>query len=107
MAWCWPRGLSSQQRFADVRAQITPRIKEIKQAYDWGIADGVTTNPSLMKKAVQIRREAGENVDIPSYINQILKTAEGTPVSLEVTAISAEGQAATRSAPMLRAHMAR
>ncbi|HLC96185.1 MAG TPA: transaldolase family protein [Candidatus Nanoarchaeia archaeon] len=27
-------------------------IEEIKQFYEWGIADGITTNPSLMKKAV-------------------------------------------------------
>lgn len=66
-------------------------LEEIKQAFEWGIAEGVTTNPSLMKKAVQSRRQAGEDIDISSYIKQILKTASGTPVSLEVTEISAEG----------------
>ena len=66
-------------------------LKEIKLAYDWGIADGVTTNPSLMKKAVLSRQNAGENIDIPNYITQILETADGTPVSLEVTEVSAEG----------------
>ena len=66
-------------------------LKEIRQAYEWGIADGVTTNPSLMKKAVQSRLNAGEEIDIPTYIRQILKTAEGTPVSLEVTEVSADG----------------
>jgi transaldolase len=66
-------------------------LKEIKLAYEWGIADGVTTNPSLMKKAVLSRQNAGQDIDIPAYITQILKTAEGTSVSLEVTEVSAEG----------------
>ena len=60
-------------------------IDEIKQAYAWGIANGVTTNPSLMKKAVEIRKKRGEKLNLRSYINQILKVAKGTPVSLEVT----------------------
>ena len=47
-------------------------IDEIKQAYAWGIADGVTTNPSLMKKAVDARKKRGEKLNLKSYINQIL-----------------------------------
>jgi transaldolase len=62
-------------------------LDEIKQAYEWGIADGVTTNPSLMKKAVDKRK----NINLKQYINQILKIAEDTPVSLEVTETSAQG----------------
>jgi transaldolase len=60
-------------------------INEIKQAYEWGVADGVTTNPSLVKKAVESRKSAGENIDIKTYFSQILEIAKGTPVSLEVT----------------------
>ena len=66
-------------------------IDEIKQAYKWGIADGVTTNPSLMKKAVDDRKQQGEELDLETYIKEILKLAEGTPVSLEVTELTAEG----------------
>jgi transaldolase len=66
-------------------------IDEIKQAYAWGIADGVTTNPSLMKKAVDVRKKRGEKINLRSYINSILKVAKGTPVSLEVTETSAAG----------------
>ncbi len=62
-------------------------IDEIEQAYEWGIADGVTTNPSLLKKAV----EKHVDVDIKEYITTILKIAKGTPVSLEVTEITADG----------------
>lgn len=65
-------------------------IDEIKQAYAWGIADGVTTNPSLMKKAVEKRQAKGENLDLKQYISDVLQVAKGTPVSLEVTKLTAE-----------------
>jgi transaldolase len=55
-------------------------IEEIKEAYDGGIINGVTTNPSLIKKAVEMR----SGLNMKEYINQILLTAKGTPVSLEV-----------------------
>ncbi len=65
-------------------------LDEIKQFYAWGIADGVTTNPSLMKGALDKRVKAGEKLDIKKYISQILKVAKGTPVSLEVTETTAK-----------------
>ncbi len=65
-------------------------INEIRQAFDWGIAEGVTTNPSLLKKAVDKIVSSGESLDLKSYINNILKAAGKTPVSLEVTEIKAE-----------------
>jgi transaldolase len=56
------------------------KLDEIKKVNDWGLLDGVTTNPSLIKKAVE-----GKKVNIESYIKQILKTVgRGKPVSLEV-----------------------
>lgn len=55
-------------------------LEEIKKVKDWGILDGVTTNPSLIKKAVLKRK----NIDMENYIKDILKTAKGKPVSLEV-----------------------
>ncbi len=66
-------------------------LDEIKQFYDWGVSDGVTTNPSLMKKAVDKRVESGQKLDLKSYISDILTVAEGTPVSLEVTESDADG----------------
>ncbi|MBT4445901.1 transaldolase, partial [archaeon] len=66
-------------------------IDEIKQAYAWGIADGVTTNPSLLKKAVDKRKKKGQKLNLKTYINEILKVAKGTPVSLEVTETTAAG----------------
>jgi transaldolase len=65
-------------------------LDEISQAYKWGAADGVTTNPSLLKKAVDKRVAAGKKPDIKKYIKEILATAKNTPVSLEVTEIKAE-----------------
>lgn len=66
------------------------RLDEIEQAYSYGILDGVTTNPSLIKKAVDNLKKQGKKVDMKEYIKQILKTAKGTPVSLEVTETSYE-----------------
>jgi len=65
-------------------------LDEIRQGYLWGVLDGVTTNPSLLKKAVGKRVQAGEQLDLKAYINQILEVARNTPVSLEVTEFSAD-----------------
>ena len=56
------------------------KIEEIEEAYSWGVIEGVTTNPSLMKKAV-----SGKETNLEDYIKKILKVAGKTPVSLEVT----------------------
>jgi transaldolase len=66
-------------------------IDEIKQAYDWGIADGVTTNPSLLKKAVDKRKKFNQKLNLKQYIRDILKIAKSTPVSLEVTKTDYQG----------------
>ena len=66
-------------------------LTEIEQGYAWGVADGVTTNPSLLKKAVQKRLAAGETLDLKAYITRILEVAGDTPVSLEVTEFTGEG----------------
>lgn len=54
------------------------------------MVDGVTTNPSLLKRAVEKRLKAGEKVDLRKYIIQILEVAGGMPVSLEVTEVTAD-----------------
>jgi transaldolase len=65
----------------------TARLSEIEQAYSWGIVDGVTTNPSLIKKAIDSEAKGAEMDD---YIRRILKTAKGDPVSLEVIGTTEE-----------------
>lgn len=65
-------------------------LDEIRQGYEWGVCDGITTNPSLMKKAVEKRVAAGEKLNLKKYIAQILQIAKGTPVSLEVTETTAK-----------------
>ena len=54
------------------------RIEEIRSVKESGILDGITTNPSLIKKASD---EFGGSIE--NYIKEILKTVDG-PVSLEV-----------------------
>ena len=60
-------------------------LEEIKSACSWGIIDGATTNPSLIKKAVDAR---GGTMTMANYIVEILETVPG-PVSLEVIALQA------------------
>ncbi len=67
----------------------TAMIEEIKEAESWGILDGVTTNPSLIKKAA----DGLEGVSLDEYIQDILKTVSG-PVSLEVAGTSYEDMVA-------------
>ena len=67
-------------------------LTEIEQGYAWGVADGVTTNPSLLKKAVQKRVAAGQALDLKAYITRILEVAGDTPVSLEETVFTGEGR---------------
>lgn len=64
------------------------KIEEIEKAYGLGVIDGVTTNPSLIKKAVETLKARGEQVNMEDYIKKILKIAEGTAVSLEVTEVT-------------------
>jgi len=66
-------------------------IEEIKKAYSWGIIDGVTTNPSLIKLSLERRKAAGVQTELKDYITELLKIAKGTPVSLEVTETTGEG----------------
>ncbi len=54
----------------------TGDINEIKEAYSWGIIDGVTTNPSLVAKT---------GVDQKTLISQIAEIVDG-PISAEVIA---------------------
>ncbi len=60
----------------------TADIEEIKTAFAWGIVDGVTTNPSLIKKAVKKYKKG-----LKEYIKEILKIAGKTPVSLEIISV--------------------
>jgi transaldolase len=69
-------------------------LDEIRQGYAWGVLDGVTTNPSLLKHAVGKRAEKGEKVQLKDYISRILEAAKGTPVSLEVTEFTADSMIA-------------
>ncbi len=60
----------------------TADLDEIREANDMGVLDGVTTNPSLMKKA--------GGVDFHEHIYQICEIVDGD-VSAEVTATDFDG----------------
>jgi len=64
----------------------TADIDEISFAVSAGVIDGVTTNPSLIKQAVEKR---GGSIDMEEYIEKILSVTPG-PVSLEVISVSYE-----------------
>jgi transaldolase len=55
---------------------------EIKKAYQMGVIDGVTTNPTLVSK---------ENKDFESLIEEICEIIEGLPISLEVLSLDTKG----------------
>ena len=55
---------------------------EIKRAYEMGVIDGVTTNPTLISK---------EKKDFESLIEEICKIVKGLPISLEVLSLNSEG----------------
>ena len=59
-------------------------IEEIRQARKWGMLDGVTTNPSLIKRAVEKLHKQKKKIDVKDYISQFLRESKGKPVSLEV-----------------------
>ena len=66
-------------------------LEEIKEAVSWGIIDGVTTNPSLIKKAAQAWGKDSGEIDMESYIKQILASVgRMCPVSLEVAGLTSE-----------------
>ena len=60
----------------------TAEIEEIREANEMGVLDGVTTNPSLMRKASQ---RAGRRLDFHQHIFDICELVDGD-VSAEVTA---------------------
>jgi Transaldolase len=59
----------------------TGNVDEIKQALEWGILDGVTTNPTLIAKTGRPFMEV---------VKEILKLVDG-PVSLETVSRDAKG----------------
>ena len=59
----------------------TASLKDIREAHDLGVLDGVTTNPTLLAK---------ENGDPEQILLEICKLVNG-PISAEVVATDAEG----------------
>lgn len=59
----------------------TANPEEIRKAYEMGIIDGVTTNPTLISK---------EGRPFESLIEEICRIIQGLPISLEVIGLKAE-----------------
>jgi transaldolase len=55
-------------------------IKEVETMMSYGIIDGVTTNPSLLKKALPI-----SGLNITQHLRKLCKIMKGKPVSIELT----------------------
>ncbi|MFN3870650.1 MAG: fructose-6-phosphate aldolase [Aquificaceae bacterium] len=59
----------------------TGMVDEIKQALDWGILDGVTTNPTLIAKTgrpfMEVAKEILELVDGPVSLETVSRDAKG------------------------------
>ena len=62
----------------------TANLEEIRKAKEWGLLDGVTTNPTLVSR---------EDIPFQELVTEILKTVNG-PVSLEVVSEDSEGMVA-------------
>ena len=60
---------------------VTADVDEIREVASWGILDGVTTNPSLIKKSGR---------DFKQVVAEIASICEG-PISAEVTAMDTDG----------------
>jgi len=60
----------------------TANVGEIRQALDWGLCDGVTTNPTLVAREGREMKEA---------VQEICELVGDRPVSAEVIAVDAEG----------------
>ena len=61
----------------------TANIEEIKKANEWGVIDGVTTNPSLVAK---------EGREFKELVQEIVNIVNG-PISVEAISTNAEGMA--------------
>ena len=59
----------------------TAEVEEVREIANWGILDGVTTNPSLIKKSGR---------DFKQVVEEIANLCGG-PISAEVTAMDADG----------------
>ncbi len=65
-------------------------IDEIREAKEHGLCEGVTTNPSLIKRAVEKLKAGGKEVKMEEYIKMLCETTgKGCPVSLEVVSLNA------------------
>ena len=59
----------------------TAEVDEVREIANWGILDGVTTNPSLIKKSGR---------DFKTVVEEIANLCSG-PISAEVTALDSDG----------------
>lgn len=59
----------------------TANIEEIREAWEWGVIDGVTTNPSLVSK---------EGKKFEDVLREVCRIVDG-PVNAEVVSTSLEG----------------
>ena len=66
----------------------TANLEEIKKIAEEGLLEGVTTNPSLIKKEADRLKKNKIKVSLEQHIINILKSAKNVPVSLEVVGLN-------------------
>lgn len=69
----------------------TANVSEIREANDWGVVCGVTTNPSLI---------AREGRDFKEVVTEITSIVDG-PISAEVISLEADGMVSEALEQML------
>lgn len=67
------------------------KLSEIERVHACGILDGITTNPGLIKDAMEDLKEKGESLSIWEYTDRLLMQSSGLPVILGVTESSSAG----------------
>jgi transaldolase len=68
----------------------TALIEEIEEVKSYGILNGVTTNPSKIKQAVEKLQREGKKVNIRKYIKRMCRLCHKIPISLEVVGSTSE-----------------
>lgn len=67
----------------------TGKLEEIRKACSWGVIDGVSTNPTFIKAAVEEMNKKGQTIDMEGYIAKIFEGVDG-PVTVSIMSSAAE-----------------
>lgn len=69
------------------------KLSEVERLHACGILDGISTNPSLIRDAVEDLKLKGESLSIWEYTDRLLMSSAGLPVIMGITESSSSGMA--------------